>query len=239
VDDDTNSIVEYGWRLIQIDSNIAEPDRALQDYIDSFKETVDSKYNTIVCKLGRKLTHPLREIETSLGNLIADAFADISECDVMLVGSGSIRVKELGPLVTLRDLRSCFPYDDSLNRFAIDGKKLKKIFSHIMRKDNRNGEGECYQVNTGIKAVYDDRAGKLASIEVNGEPVSESGLYTICMQGYHHNNCSSYLNISNEELVENKNHKVVSTSAQEVLEEYLKNNNNLTSQVKERLVYIG
>ncbi len=239
VDDDTNSIVEYRWKLIQIDDKIAEPDKALQDYIDSFKETVDRKYNTIVCKLGKKLTHPLREIETSLGNLIADAFADIAECDVMLVGSGSIRVKELGPLVTLRDLRSCFPYDDSLNRFTIDGKKLKKIFSHIMRKDNRNGEGECYQINSKLKAVYDDSSGKLLSLDVSGEPVSDSGFYTICMQGYHHNNCASYLNISNEELIENKNHKVISTSAQEVLEEYLKNNNNLNSKVEGRLVYRG
>jgi 5'-nucleotidase/UDP-sugar diphosphatase len=237
VDDDTNSIVEYRWKLIQIDGDIAEPDKALQDYINSFKETVDRKYNTIVCKLGRKLTHPLREIETSLGNLIADAFSEISECDVMLVGSGSIRVEALGPLVTLRDLRSCFPYDDSLNRFTVNGRKLKKIFSHIMRKDNRNGEGECYQVNSSIKAVYDDSTGKLASLGVSGKPVSDSGLYTICMQGYHHNNCSSYLNISNEELIEDKNHKVISTSAQEVLEEYLKNNNNLSSSIEGRLVY--
>ena len=237
VDDDTNSVVDYSWKLIQIDENIAEPDKALQDYIDSFKETVDRKYNTIVCKLGRKLTHPSREIETSLGDLIADAFAEISGSDVMLVGSGSIRVEELGPLVTLRDLRSCFPYDDALSRFTIDGKKLKKIFSHIMRRDNRNGEGECYQVNSSIRAVYDDRAGELISLEVNKKQVSDSALYTICMQGFHHNNCSSYLNISNEELIENKNHKVVSTSAQEVLEEYLKNNNNLSASIEGRLVY--
>jgi len=237
VDDDTNSIVEYNWKLVQIDDSIAEPDAALQDYINSFKKTVDRKYNTIVCKLGRKLTHPQREVETTLGNLIADAFAEISECDVMLVGSGSIRVEEIGPLVTLRDLRSCFPYDDSLNRFTINGDRLKKVFSHIMRKDNRNGEGECYQVNSSIKAVYDDKTGKLTSLEVNGNPVSGSELYTICMQGYHHNNCFSYLNISNEELIENRNHKVISTSAQEVLEEYMKNNTNLSRSIEGRLVY--
>jgi 5'-nucleotidase len=237
VDDDTNSVVDYEWNLIQIDDKIAEPDRALQDYINSFKETVDRKYNTIVCKLGKKLTHPKREIETSLGNLIADVFADISECDVMLVGSGSIRVEELGPLITLRDLRSCFPYDDTLNRFTIDGKRLKKIFSHIMRKDNRNGEGECYQVNSRIRALYDENSDRLISLDINGEAVNDSNFYKICMQGYHHNNCSSYLDITNEELIENKSHKVISTSAQEVLEEYLKNNNNLNSSIEGRLVY--
>jgi 5'-nucleotidase len=237
VDDDTNSIVQYNWQLIQINDSLAEPDKALQQFIDSFKETVDRKYNTIICKFAKVLTHPQREVETALGNLIADAFSEISECDVMLVGSGSIRVKEMGPLVTLKDFKGCFPYDDSLNRFTIDGSKLFRIFSHFMRKDNRNGEGECYQVNKKIRAAYDDNRQKLVSLSVKGKPVTKEENYTICIQGYHLNNCSAYLNITNEELVENKNHKVISTSAQEVLEEYLRNNQNLGAEIEGRLVY--
>jgi len=237
VDDDTNSILEYKWQLIPIDSNIAAPDKALQQYIDSFRETVDRKYNTIISKFAKKLTHPAREIETSLGNLFADAFAKICECDVMLVGSGSIRVKELGPLLTLKDFKSCFPYDDSLNRFTVEGAKLKKMFTHFMRRDNRNGEGECYQVNRGIRAIYNDTLSSLESLEVEGKPVQDSGTYTVCMQGYHMNNCSAYLNVSNEELISSPNHKVVSTSAQEVLEEYFRDNQNLNSDIEGRLVY--
>ncbi len=238
VDDDTNSIIEYKWQLIQIDENIAAPDIELQAYIDSFSLVVDRKYNTIISKLAKKHTHPLREIETSLGNLFADAFSEIAQCDVMLVGSGSIRVKELGPLVTLKDFMSCFPYDDSLNRFTVNGKKLKKIFTHFMRKENRNGEGECYQVNSAVQAVYNDTGGKLEKLEINGKDAIEDQMYTICMQGYHLNNSSTYLNISNEELIEEKNHKVISTSAQEVLEEYLRDNQNISKEVEGRLVYV-
>ncbi|MBE3101231.1 MAG: bifunctional metallophosphatase/5'-nucleotidase [Firmicutes bacterium] len=238
VDDDTNSIVEYKWQLIPIDESLAPPDENLEKFINSFKEAVDRKYNTIICKLAKVLTHLAREIETSLGNLIADAFAEVSECDLMLVGSGSIRTKELGPIVTLKDFRSCFPYNDSLNRFNVDGCKLKKIFSYFMRKDNRNGEGECYQVNSGVKAVYDDTKCQLVSLEVKGRPVSESEVYTICMQGYHANNSATYLNITNEELIENEKHKVVSTSAMEVLEEYLRNNQNMSVSIEGRLIYL-
>jgi len=238
VDDDTNSIVEFKWQLIPIDESLAPPDENLEKFINSFKEAVDRKYNTIICKLAKVVTHPAREIETSLGNLIADAFAQVSECDLMLVGSGSIRTKELGPIVTLSNFRSCFPYNDSLNRFSVDGCKLKKIFSYFMRKDNRNGEGECYQVNSGVKAIYDDTKCRLVSLEVKGRPVSESEVYTICMQGYHANNSSTYLNITNEELIENEKHKVVSTSAVEVLEEYLRNNQNMSASIEGRLIYL-
>jgi 5'-nucleotidase/UDP-sugar diphosphatase len=237
VDDDTNSIVDFKWKLIPIDSSLAEPDKNLQDYIDSFKDIVDRKYNTIICKLSRKLTHPAREIETSLGNLIADAFAETSQADVMLVGSGSIRVKDMGPLVTLKDFKTCFPYDDFLNRYNVKSSVLKKIFSYIMRKENRNSEGECYQVNSGIRAVYDDSKGQLISLALNGNPVEDGKIYTICLQGYHFSNSAAYLNVTNEELLEAGQHRVITTSAQEVLEEYLRDNQNISRSVEGRLVY--
>jgi 5'-nucleotidase/UDP-sugar diphosphatase len=238
VDDDTNSIIDYKWQLIPIDSNLAEPDVKLQEYINSFKETIDRKYNTLVCKFAQKLTHPKREVETSLGNLISDAFAEVAECDVMLVGSGSIRVKEMGPLVTLRELLSCFPFDDVLCRYTISGTKIKRIFSHIMRPENRNSEGECYQVNSKVRAIYSDIQHKLVSLTINGKKVSNTKLYRICLQGYHANNAGSYLNISQKELSESGKTKVISTSAKEVLEEYLRNHQNVKRSVEGRFVYL-
>jgi len=237
VDDDTNSVVDYKWELIPINDDLAKPDKQLKEFIDSFKEETDRKYNTLVCKFAKKLTHPKREEETALGNLIADAFADHAQTDVMLVGSGSIRVKELGPLVRLKDFVACFPYDDSLNRYSVTGAHLKQIFNHVMRLENRDGEGECYQVNEKVKAIYDDKAGELEELEINGHPVENTEFYTLCLQGYHFNNAKEYLNISQKELMESGEYKTVTTSAQQVLEEYLRNHQNITSQIEERLKY--
>lgn len=237
VDDDTNSIVEHKWELIPINSSLAEPDRKLQDYINSFKDAVDRKYSTIICKLATKLTHPLREEETTLGNLVADAFAESAQSDISLIGSGSVRVTEMGPVVTLKDLRACFPYDDFLNRYTITGKRLKQIFTHIMRLENRDGEGECYQVNSSLRVVYNDKTSSLESISVNEETVDDDKLYTVALQGYHFNNSKDYLGISNEEILESGKHKVITTSAQEVLEEFLRNNQNISKKIEGRLVY--
>ena len=237
VDDETNSIIDYKWRLIPINNKLAKPDKALMDYIESYKKIVDRKYNSLVCKLAEKLTHPHRMIETSLGNLIADAFAEIAECDAMFVGAGSIRVKKFGPMVTLGDLKTCFPYDDILRRFSITGKQLKKIFMHIMRKENRNSEGECYQVSTGIEAIYNDLTKKLESLKLKGEPVDDKKQYKICLQDYSFNSCADYLNITQKELLASGLGKVISTSAQGVLEEYLRNHQNISRKVEGRLVY--
>ena len=237
VDDDTNSIVEYKWQLIPIDEDLAEPDQRLQDYIVKFQSEIDRKYNTVICKLAIKLTHPQREQETSLGNLVADAFGEVAACDVVLVGSGSIRRNELGPLVTLKDLRSCFPYDDILTRYTITGAQLKKVFSYIMRPENRNSEGECYQVNTNVKAVYRDVTRKLVSLQISGKKVRNDRMYTICFQGYHFNNAPANLNLTQEELLQAGNSKVITTSAKEVLEEYLRNHQNIKRKIEGRLTY--
>lgn len=237
IDDKTNSIIDYKWQLIPIDDNLAEPDENVKKFIDSFKEDIDRKYQVLVCKFSQTLTHPQREVETTLGNLVADAFAASAECDVMLVGSGSIRVKKMGPLVTLKDLLTCFPYDDSLSRYQIKGKRLKKIFNHIMRIENRDGEGECYQVNQGVEAIYSEKNKNLKSLKINNEPVEDNKDYTICLQGYHFKSSKSYLNITHKQLLASGKEKVVTTSAKQILEEYLRNHQNIERKIEGRLVY--
>ncbi|PIS16060.1 bifunctional metallophosphatase/5'-nucleotidase, partial [Candidatus Roizmanbacteria bacterium CG09_land_8_20_14_0_10_41_9] len=154
------------------------------------------------------------------------------------IGSGSIRVKQFGPVVTLSDLVSCFPYDDSIQRFSITGAQLKRIFSHFMRSENRDGEGECYQVNQGVEAVYLDKERKLLSLKIEGKIVEDRLNYTLGIQGYHFNNSAQYLNITNEELLTSGKTKVLTTSAQEVLKEFLRNNQNIGRKIEQRLVYV-
>ncbi len=239
VDDDTNSIVEWDWKLITINDKIAKPDLGLEEYINSFKEVVDRKYNTILSKFAEKLTHPRREEESALGNLFADIFAECFGVDVAFVASGSIRLKELGPVVTLGNLMTCFPYDDSVSKFTVSGDKLKKIFSHIMRPENRTGEGEYYQVNKEVKAVYNNNERQLVSLTVNGKLVSANERYTISLQDYHCKGADKYLNINNEELNAITPSKVLSTSVRDVMEEYLRNHQNITRKVEGRLVQFG
>ncbi len=237
VDDDTNRVVDYRWQLVPINDQIAAPDKGLADFIGSFKVEVDRKYSTVICKLAKKLTHPVREVETALGNLVADALAANADSDVVLQGSGSIRFKELGPVVTLGDFVACFPFDDSLTRFTVTGAQLRRMFSHFMRIKNRDGEGECYQVNYGVRAVYNDAGRCLEALDVRGQPVVDGQFYTVSIPSYHEKNAAAFLNVPLEELMATGPHKVVTTSVQDVLEEYLRNHQNATAEVEGRLVY--
>ena len=118
---------------------------------------------------------------------------------MVLLGAGSVRVKELGPAVSLMDFMACFPYDDSLTRYTVNGAALKKVFAHWMRPENRDGEGECYQVNSAVRAVYSNSGRQLVSLEVNGEPVADEATYRVILQGYHAKNAKAYLDLDADE----------------------------------------
>ena len=237
VDDDTNAIVDWKWQLIPIEQGLAEPDAQLQAHIDSFKQVVDQKYNSVVTRLAIKHTHPAREVETALGNLFADALAEAARLDVMLLGSGSVRWKELGPIVTLSDYISCFPYTDTLTLFAVKGATLRRMFERWMRAENRDGEGECYQVSAGVKVTYSESQKRVTWLSVKGEPVQADRIYTVGLQGYHASNSKAYLDVSPEELAEIYRPKVISHNVQTLLLDYLRDNQNMRRTVENRIVY--
>ena len=237
VDDDTNSIVEWKWELLPVNENLAEPDLELQKFIDTFKEAVDRKYNRIISRLSRQLTHPEREVETELGNLICDIFAEQGMIDIVLIGSGSIRSKELGSVVTLGDLQKVYPYDGPLYKVIVTGEQLKHIFNYIMRAENRiPGESNYFQVNQGVKAVYNETEKKLESLTIKGQPVDNDATYSLALQEYHYKNCKLSLDMTPEELTQSGALKVITTSAQNVLEEYLVAHQLLDRQVEGRLI---
>ena len=238
VDDKTNSIAEWKWKLIPVDNNLAEPDHELEKLIDTFKEEVDRKYNRLICRMTRKLVHPVREEETELGNLFADIFAQQDKTDVVLVGSGSIRGEELGPSVTLRDLMQVYPYDGPLYKVTVTGKQLNNVFRYAMRKENRiPGESNCFQVNKSVKAVYNNAKKKLESLSINGKAMQKRNSYTLCLQEFHYKNASKSLGLAPEELTKIGDPKVITTSAQDVLEEYFSSHQHINSQVEGRLIY--
>lgn len=238
IDEETNAIAEWRWQLIPVDSDLAEPDAELQAYIDSYREAVDRKFNTVICRFLDKLTHPRREEETSLGNLFADILAERAQVDVALMGSGSIRVAELGPLVTLGALRAAYPFEDALLKFAVRGAHLKRIFQHIMRPENRCGSGECFQVSRGVRAVYRDAARTLESLTIRGEPVADDQQYTLCLQEYHVKSSERLLGLGNDALEELMPARLVATSARDVIEEHLRYHQNVRSAVEGRLLYV-
>lgn len=83
VDEKTNAIIDWKWELIPINKKTSTVDKDLEIFLNGFKSEIDEKYNQIITRFGVKLTHPEREQETTLGNMVTDALAGSIETDVI------------------------------------------------------------------------------------------------------------------------------------------------------------
>ena len=92
----------------------------------------------------------------------------------MFMGSGGIRLKEMGPLVTYGDFVACLPYDDPLYMLTVTGKQLRKMLMFMLRSEVWQGaHTEFYQLSKGIRIVYDRQNSQMMELSYRGIPVTD------------------------------------------------------------------
>ena len=220
VDTDRNCIDHYTWRLIPIDDDYCPRDLELERVIEKYKEQTDRKYKRVITRLADKYTHPSREQETTLGKLITDAFKDALGLDIMMVGSGSIRAQEMGPIVMLEDLLQVFPYSDEVYRITVTGEQLKRVVKHTLRTGALQGLTEFYPYSRGFEIQFDYENQELIKLSLDGKEIDDGKLYNLGVTSFHFENLKEFLNLTKEEVSKNREPKVVATKSADVLEEY-------------------
>ena len=237
IDTDTNSISGYSWSSIPITDEHCPRDMALEDILNRYKKEVDKKYNRVVTRFKRRLTHPSWYQETEIGGLLADILQESLRLDMMLVGSGSIRVKEMGPIVLFSDLTECLPYDDSAIALWVSGAQLEKMILYMLRDEVWDGAHcEFFQFSRGIRIVYDRETHRLKEFSLNGDRIEASKIYKIGLQHYFYLNILDFFSISHEEIEVNAKPRQIASSCREILDEYLSHRQNSDHQISGRLI---
>ena len=236
IDTDLNSVSRFTWKSIPITDEHCPRDTALEAVLNPYKLEAEKKYSRVITRLKRRLTHPSRDQETELGGFLADILQESLRLDMMLVGSGSIRVKELGPLILFSDLMQCLPYDDSAIALWVTGAQLKRMILYMLRDEVWNGAHcEFFQFSRGVRVNYDQPNHSLKEFSLHGEPIADQKIYKIGLQYYFYLNMEEFFSISHEEVAKNGMPRKVATSCREVLDEYLSCHQNLDHQIEGRI----
>ena len=236
INTDSNSIQSFQWTSIPITAEHCPRDIALEEILDRYKSVADEKYSRVITRLKRQLTHPSWYRETELGGLLADILRESLRLDMMLVGSGSIRVAELGPIILFSNLMECLPYDDAAYALWVTGAQLKQMILYMLRDEVWDGSHcEFFQFSEGVRIVYDKTNHKLKEFSLNTEPIEDEKTYKIGLQYYFYLNLKDFFSISHEEVAENGNPRRIATSCREVLDEYLSCHQNLDHHISGRL----
>ena len=236
IDTDTNSVHSFSWQSIPITDEHCSRDIALEDILNQYKLEAEKKYSRVVTRLRRKLTHPSWYQETELGGLLSDILMESLRLDMMLVGSGSIRVSELGPIVQFSDLMECLPYDDSAIALWVTGAQLKKMILYMLRDEVWEGAHcEFFQFSEGVRVIYDRQSHILKEFSLYGEPIDDTKIYKIGLQYYFYLNMKDFFSVSTEDVEPNGKPRRIATSCREVLDEYLSCHQGLDHQISGRI----
>ena len=236
INTDSNSVQSFSWKSIPITAEHCPRDIALEKILNPYKLEAEKKYSRVVTRLKRKLTHPSWYQETELGGLLADILMESLRLDMMLVGSGSIRVSEFGPIVQFSNLMECLPYDDSVIALWVTGAQLKKMILYMLRDEVWNGSHcEFFQFSKGVCTIYDKESHILKEFSLHGESIEDEKIYKLGLQYYFYLNMKDFFSVSHENVEPNGRPRKIATSCIEVLDEYLSCHQGLDHKISGRL----
>lgn len=238
VDTDKKCIDSYTWQCIPITSENCPCNKELEEVVNKYGELTYEKYSQILTRFPRTYTHPARNRETELGSLIAEGLREQLGADLVILGSGVIRIPSLGPIVTLKDLTEVFPYNNSVYGFKLTGKQLHHAMQFMLRDENMSEKGHShwFQFSRGFFCEYDRPSKKILSLKMNGKEVKDDDLFKVAMQEYHFLNINGYLNISHEDIEANGQPIEIAGKAASVLQDYFKTHEHLEFDGEKRLV---
>lgn len=239
VDTDNNCIDSFTWETIPINDNTCPIDKEMERLILNYKNQTDEKYNRVITRFNKTMTHPIREQETELGDLYSDILQECLGLDIMLLGSGSIRTEKMEPIVTLQQLKENYPYGASIHMVMVTGEQLKRMMLYMLRDEVWEGvHSEFYQVSKGMRMVYEKATHSFKEFSFNNKEIKNTDMLRIGLQKFHYLNLKDGLNIDPEEILANAEERIVATNDADILMEYLTNNQHLTRNIEGRIVIL-
>ena len=142
----------------------------------------------------------VRRMETNLGDLCADAFRDQSGADIAFANGGGVRANIAAGDITLGDLLSVQPFNNSLCMIEATGQQVLDALEWGSRAVPAESggflqvSGLSYEIHSYIKSpcVADDNGlfvrvdgeRRVKNVRVGGEPIDPEKTYTLACHNY-------------------------------------------------------
>ncbi len=171
----------------------APADTALAEtYRDRIAETgLDDPVGRVADPIERTETEAFRG-ESRVGNFVADAYRWAAEREfgtappvVGLQNSGGIRTgPPLDGAVTVADLVSLVPFEESLAVAELDGRRLRSVFGEAADPTGF-GKAEWWHAHvSGAELVYDYADDALLEARIHGQPIDDDATYRLAVSEF-------------------------------------------------------
>jgi 2',3'-cyclic-nucleotide 2'-phosphodiesterase (5'-nucleotidase family) len=171
-------IVDY-TRENELKTASAGPDDPVDErvagIVDRFNNQIKSEFARVIGETSVDLARNSRE-ESNVGNLVCDAMRDASGADIAFQNSGAIRADFPKGKITLEQVYTLLPFDNTVVVMDLTGGQIKQILEQSAASEHR-----ILQVS-GLSVHYDltKPPGSMAvAIHVDGKPLALSGSYRV------------------------------------------------------------
>ncbi|MFI3254656.1 MAG: 5'-nucleotidase C-terminal domain-containing protein [Eubacteriales bacterium] len=191
-----------------VDEDFSEKERSVTAVMREINEKFEEIMTEIVAETDVDLLmsvpetgdYLVRNQETNLGNLLADAFRIMMDADIGLANGGGTRANIMAGDITYEDIISVQPFGNETTSISISGQTLVDSLEMGARytPDSSGGfmsvSGMTYEINTTIESsVVVDEAGnfdhvdgeyRVQNVKVAGKALDYDAMYTVASNDY-------------------------------------------------------
>lgn len=158
-------------------SNIV-PDETVLNIVNKYKAELKPILSEKITDLDKTLDHDSYSGLTPLGTVVSETMRKITDADIAITNGGGIRAPLQAGEITIGDLYTIIPFDNTLFTMELKGSDIKKAIEHGIMPANM-GWGQF----SGIKVWYDKdaKAGeRVTSIRLqDGTPLDMDKYYKV------------------------------------------------------------
>jgi len=213
-------------------SDSLETNAEIETYIKPYREHVTKDLDSVLSYAVDTYTKNDGELNTALGNLMADAvYEEVNpifnsrtghDIDIVLLNHGGIRSIISKGNVTTKMAYEIMPFENSVVVVELKGPQVRELIEYLARAKIANPI-------SGIKLIL-DKDFKIKSVSVNGQPLDMNKSYFVATHDYLYENMDFFK--TNDTLYD-LNYKV-----RNVLIDYFKKKDTLNPVIDDRFIQL-
>ncbi|AZR72096.1 hypothetical protein BBF96_01025 [Anoxybacter fermentans] len=180
-------IIKYSGRLIPVKDTIAKNpvvDVVVKAYEDKLRTLMGEVVGTTSVDLvGERAL--VRTQETNLGNLITDIMLAYCDADLVMTNGGGIRASIAKGDITIGDIYTVLPFDNTLVVLELTGAQIKAALEHGVRKYPKQNGGFLHVA--GMTYAFDPNrpAGdRIVEVKIRGKDLDLNKIYRVATNDF-------------------------------------------------------
>ena len=163
-----------------------EANDSLENFVAPYKENIDREMNKVLAYVPYNLTKSDGELNTAIGNLMADALMELSNpifnkrtgenIDLVLLNHGGIRSSISKGDITTRTAFQVMPFENEVVVAQMSGEAVREMIHYLI------DSGSAHPV-AGLELALDNE-NSIKKVLIQGEPLQDSRYYNVATNDY-------------------------------------------------------